>query len=154
MENKSACFFTGNREIEGDEKELIRRLNRFIEGVRLLDVQNFLCGGARGFDLLAAECVLERRKQDKKIKLVLVQPFRDQTKGWEQTDIERYEQIKKQADEIVCLSEEYYKGCMHMRNRYLVDNAFYGIAYNRQEEGGTVYTLSYAEGKGRKVFRL
>ena len=154
MDRKTACFFSGNREIEDDEERLKQRINVFVFGVRMMGATTFLVGGARGFDMLAAESVLSFKNTDPKVRLILVQPCREQTKGWEDEDIKRYERIKKEADEVVCLSEEYYQGCMHVRNRYLVDNADYGIVYSRKEEGGTTYTLSYAEKKGKKIYKL
>ena len=59
-------------------------------------------------------------------------------------DVEIYEEIKRQADKVVYTSEEYTKGCMHKRNRYLVDNSSVCIAYLTEAKGGTAYTVDYA----------
>lgn len=158
MQERKSCFITGHREIEGDEAKLKRRVKTFLFGLATMGITSFYAGGARGFDMLAEECLLELKRERKHtfpdLRLILVLPCKDQAKGWSQTDSERYERIKKEADEVVCLSDTYYKGCMHVRNRYLVDHADCGLCYVRKDEGGTVFTVAYAEKQGKKLFRL
>ena len=111
-------------------------------------------GGALGFDTLAAQVVIEKRKQHPQIRLILVLPCKDQTKNWDVKDIERYNNIMKQANKIVFTSEYYHPGCMFKRNRHLVDNSAHCIAYLEKDSGGTAYTVNYAKEKGIKVFNL
>ena len=59
-----------------------------------------------------------------------------------------YESIKEQADKVVYTSEEYTRGCMHKRNRHLVDNSSVCICYLTESTGGTAYTVNYAKEKG------
>lgn len=35
----------------------------------------------------------------------------------------RYQRITRQADEVTCLAEEYYDGCMLKRNREMINTA-------------------------------
>lgn len=124
VDKETACCFTGHRNIPKGKTDYI--INRVMDGVKYLHSQGigtFLAGGAVGFDTLAAKAVIECRKEFTDIRLVLVIPCRDQTRNWMQCDIDLYEQIKGLADEVVCLSEHYHSGCMHNRNRYLVDNS-------------------------------
>ncbi len=104
-------------------------------------------GGAVGFDALAAETVLHLREQEEyaKMKLILVLPCRNQTRGWNAADVEKYEDIKRGADEVIYVSQEYTRGCMHKRNRHLVDNSSICVCYQTQARGGTAYTVHYAE---------
>lgn len=44
------------------------------------------------------------------IKLILVLPCKNQTRGWKETDIQKYEWIKSKADKVVYTSEHYYNG--------------------------------------------
>ena len=111
-------------------------------------------GGALGFDTLAAQVVIEKRKQHPQIRLILVLPCKDQTKNWDVKDIEVYNNIMKQANKIVFTSEYYHPGCMFKRNRHLVDNSAHCIAYLEKDSGGTAYTVNYAKEKGIKVFNL
>lgn len=111
-------------------------------------------GGACGFDLLAAQTVLKLKGEYPEIKLILVLPCQDQTRGWAQQDIEEYERIKAAADKVVFTSKEYYSGCMHKRNRHLVDNSSLCICYLTEQSGGTAYTVDYAQSQGLKIINV
>lgn len=114
----------------------------------------FGAGGALGFDTLAAQCVLSLRKRYSHIKLILVLPCTTQTKGWSKDDIAVYEEIKSQADKVVYTSHDYFRGCMHKRNRHLVDNSSACISYLTENKGGTFYTVNYAKSKGVEVINI
>ena len=88
----------------------------------------FGVGGALGFDMLAAQTVLELKGEYPEIKLILVLPCENQTRGWDQAYVEEYERIKAAADKVVYTSKDYYSGCMHKRNRYLADTATFASA--------------------------
>ena len=107
-----------------------------------------------GFDTLAEKTVLELRKTYPQIKLILVLPCISQAKSWSNTDKEVYEEIKKKADKVVYTSQEYTRGCMHKRNRHLVDNSSVCICYLTKENGGTAYTVNYALKRGLSVINL
>ena len=155
IDRNNTCSFTGHRAIpDGMTDYLFQRIK---DGVNYLDshgVKTYLTGGALGFDTLAAKAVIECRSVHEDIRLILVIPCRDQARGWKQTDIETYEHIKELADEVICLSEHYYNGCMHYRNRYLIDNSSACICYLTHAKGGTAYTVAYAREKGLSVFNL
>ena len=91
------------------------------------------------------------RKQYPDVKLILVLPCLNQTKGWTKENVEIYEDIKRQADKVVYTSQEYTRGCMHKRNRHLVDNSSRCICYLTENKGGTFYTVNYAKAKGLKI---
>lgn len=155
IKKSGACSFTGHRAIPVDMTNYL--FQRVKDGVNYLhshDVKMFLAGGALGFDALAAKAVIECRSIHKDIQLILVIPCRDQTRFWKKADIETYEHIQVLADEVICLSEHYYDGCMHNRNRYLIDNSSACICYLTQPSGGTAYTVRYAKSKGLQVFNL
>ena len=63
----------------------------------------------------------------------------------------KYYEINGVADEVKCLSDKYYNGCMHIRNRYMVDNTDVCIAYITKETGGTASTVRHAKNKGKPV---
>lgn len=100
-----------------------------------------------GFDTLAAQTVLDLKSDYPQIKLILVLPCLSQTNGWNSRDIEIYKVIKQKADKVVYTSQEYSRGCMHKRNRHLVDNSSVCICYLTQNTGGTAYTVEYAKRK-------
>ncbi len=117
-------------------------------------VRYFGAGGARGFDALAAQSVLRLRERYPHIKLILVLPCKSQTRGWRKEDIQTYETIMAAADKITYTSQEYTPGCMHKRNRHLVDHSGICICYLRSSTGGTAYTVDYARKNGVPVINL
>lgn len=94
------CCFTGHRQIS---PEIMPTLATELESVllRLIgDGFRFFCaGGALGFDTLAAETVLHLKMQYPRIRLILVLPCHEQTRGWKPEDVRRYEAIRQKADQ-------------------------------------------------------
>ena len=98
--------------------------------------------------------MLRLRESCPELRLILVLPCLDQTKGWKAGDVERYEEIKRQADKTVYTGQEYTPGCMHTRNRRLVDDSSVCVCYQTRSRGGTAYTVDYAKKKGLKAINL
>ena len=107
-----------------------------------------------GFDTLAANVVIKLRSKYPDIKLILVLPCKTQTRGWKQSDIDEYKRIIKDADKVVYTSENYYSGCMHKRNRHLVNNSSLCICYLTEDNGGTFYTVNYAKQNGLSIVNI
>ena len=145
MREKTCCF-TGHRKIPPEERAGITdRLERVIVSLYQQGIRAYEAGGALGFDALAARTVLHLRESYPGMKLVLVLPCLTQTRGWNPEDTAEYESIKAQADHVVYTAQQYTRGCMHRRNRYLVDNSGICVCYLTKERGGTAYTVNYAE---------
>lgn len=154
MKEKTCCF-TGHRDISPIEYEAVKAgLQKAIRELIEKGVIYFGAGGARGFDTLAAQAVLNMKKIHPHIKLILVLPCPDQTRGWREVDVALYNDIRRQADKVRILSPTYYPGCMHARNRHMVDHAAYCVAYCRRTSGGTAYTVEYATKQGGYIIRL
>ncbi len=103
MREKTCCF-TGHRQIPAGELESLReRLEEIIKELYQRNILYYRAGGAVGFDAIAAETVLHLREQEEyaKMKLILVLPCRNQTRGWNAADVEKYEDIKQKADEVI-----------------------------------------------------
>ena len=144
MINQTCCF-TGHRKIPLDQLESVTQRLRDAVIASIKDVYLYFgAGGALGFDTLAAKTVLNLKKDYPQIKLILVLPCKTQTGGWKQEDIEEYNRIMKAADKVVYTSQDYYNGCMHKRNRHLVNNSSRCICYLTEKSGGTFYTVKYA----------
>ena len=151
------CCFTGHREIPLlDVSRITRKTRETILSLYSRGVRYFGAGGAIGFDTIAAETVLELRETlCPEIKLILVLPCRDQTRGWKnERDLRRYAECLRLADKVVYTSDEYHRGCMHKRNRHLVDQSAYCIAYLTKPSGGTAYTVDYAEQRGLVIIKI
>lgn len=152
---EQTCCFTGHRQIpQGEQAEIIARLERTIINLNQKGVRFYGAGGALGFDTLAAKTVIHLRESCPSIKLILVLPCLTQTRGWRPGDIAEYERIKAQADKVVYTGQEYTRDCMHKRNRHLVDNSSVCICYLRKGSGGTAYTVGYAKKQGLKIINI
>lgn len=150
-----SCCFSGHRNIPEElQAELQMRVKNGIDYLYARGVKTFYAGGALGFDSLAAETVISRRSELGDIRLIIVIPCRNQTAKWSDADKMRYERINRKADEIICLSEHYFQGCMHQRNRYMVDHSQMCICYLREQTGGTAYTVRYAQERGLQIYNL
>ena len=149
------CCFTGHRSIPEQERAaLTERLRETLRGLIAQGVRHFAAGGALGFDTLAAQTVLSLKAEFPEVKLILVLPCRDQTRGWSTANVATYESILLQADKVVWLAPRYYKGCMLARNRRLVEHADVCVAYLNDSQGGTAYTVAQARQKGIPVINL
>lgn len=154
MRNQTCCF-TGHRNIPVELRSTIAEiLKKTIISSIEQGYLYFGAGGALGFDTLAAQTVLDLKCLYPSIKLILVLPCRDQASRWTTDDKTEYEEIKDKADKIVYTSEHYYRGCMHKRNRHLVECSSLCICYLTEDSGGTAYTVEYALSQGLKVINI
>lgn len=151
---KTVCF-TGHRTIPEDQYARLQMLlDRAIEEQIAHGAVCFRAGGARGFDTLAALCVLSARLRHPEIRLELILPCPSQSENWTASEIEVWERIRAMADDVRYVSQHFYSGVMHARNRALVDGADFCIAYLTASRGGTAYTLSYAMKNGVDFINL
>lgn len=140
----TACF-TGHRQLDKSLlPALCVRLDRVLARLHAMGYRRFICGGALGFDMLAAERVIALKEREPGVQLVLAIPCAAQSHPWPVADGQRYERIIYAADETHVLSRVYYKGCMAVRNRYMVDRSSYVICYLTDTKGGTASTAAYA----------
>jgi len=154
LKENTACF-TGHRKIPPEQLDMIaQRLKNVIIELIKSGYIRFSAGGALGFDTLAANTVLSLKKDYPEINLILVLPCLSQSDRWDSADKETYELIKERADEVIYTSREYIRGCMHIRNRYLVDNSSACICYLTEKSGGTAYTVNYAKKKNLPVINI
>lgn len=118
------CCFSGHRIISNNDYDKVYNdTKKAVISLIEKGVIYYGAGGALGFDTLAAQVILDLKKEYPQIKLILVLPCTNQTMRWNQRDIEVYDDIKNKADKVVTLSECYYEGCMQARNRYLVQDS-------------------------------
>ncbi len=147
MKEQTICF-TGHREIRENEQDIREKLKDMLEYYISYGYVNFAAGGARGFDALAAEVVLELQKKYPQIALILVLPFPNQytaETGWTESEIFQYKNLEKSASEVIFTGENYKRGCYYKRNRLLVSMSSICVCYQYKKSGGTAYTVRYAE---------
>ncbi len=154
LKTHTACF-TGHRKIPPERLSTItRRLKVTIIELIENGYLYFGAGGALGFDTLAAQTVLDLKLEYPQIKLILVLPCISQSSRWDEQEQVVYEDIKSRADKVVYTSRDYTRGCMHNRNRHLVDNSSACICYLTEETGGTAYTVEYAKRKALRIINI
>ena len=146
------CAFTGHRSLAGlDFDELL--LERVVLNLVKNGYTRFLCGMAVGFDMKAAQAVIAL-KQSYDIELVACLPCVNQSERFSAKNKLLYDEILACCDEVVIMEREYTGGCMHMRDRYMVDNSDTLVCFLRKNYGGTYYTVGYAQRAGKKIIEL
>ena len=153
--NEQSCCFTGHRQLPpGDEAAITEKLSAQIDALAEQGVTRFYCGGALGFDTLAAISVLKARQRLPELKLLLILPCQTQAQYYNKYQKQLYQHILSCADDVHYVSDAYTAGCMYARNRALVDQSAYCVCYLRRPSGGTSYTVQYAKRKGLQIIYL
>ncbi|MBP3855098.1 MAG: DUF1273 family protein [Ruminiclostridium sp.] len=149
------CCFTGHRIIK-ITPELVQRLRDTIINLIKQGVTDFYDGGAIGFDTIAAETVIGLKDEypDIKLHMLLPCPSDEQIKGWNKSQIARYERILNAADRVTMVSKHYTRDCMKQRNERLVELANCCICYCNNSRSGTGQTVRMALDKGIDVINL
>ena len=156
-EKEQTCCLTGHRIIPpGEEAKIMTRArNILLRLIREKNVRYFGVGGAVGFDMLAAEYLIDLREhRERQLKIVSVLPW----PGWRETDDwtdalrAREEKILQASDKVVYVRQEYEKNIFLLRDRRLVDGSGYCVSYCNRLRTGTAYTVRYALDHGVKVF--
>lgn len=153
--NHPACFFTGHRYISKEKtEELHTKLAKLcIDLIENKGVKDFICGGALGFDMLAEWVILTLKKFYPDVRLHLYLPCTDQAAHWRESDRIKWENINKLADSCRFVTDSTYcTGCMQKRNREMVRDADFGIAYCIREKSGSAKTVQYAKELGKTLF--
>lgn len=148
---QTTAAFTGHRTYDGSAGDFLRRTvgDLYARGVR-----TFMSGMAMGFDLAAAEAVLDCRASMSGLRLIAVVPFEGQEMRFPSADRERYRRILAAADEIVVLSPVFHRGCYTVRNDYLVEKSLVVVAWYDGSAGGTHYTVRRAGRRGKELVNL
>lgn len=154
-EQNTVCF-TGHRFLSANEIPQIQRMLHDVirDCYRRLDSRWFVCGGALGFDTLAAQEVLDAKEEFPDIGLCIAAPCPEQSSRWKESEKRVYQQIWESADEKIILAQRYFSGCMHIRNQFMVQHSSVCICWLRNFTGGTGYTVRYALSLQRRVINL
>lgn len=160
MDNVRACAFTGYRpekfpfEFSTSCSEYIQFENTLYIAIisAIKDGYNlFYSGGAKGFDILAAELVLLLKKKYSNIKLYCALPFKSQNHAWDDEWKKRYSSVLDSADDVIYLADKYSRGCYDKRNRYMIAHSEGLITFFDGKSGGTASTVRMAEKKGMEI---
>lgn len=163
MNKETTCCFTGPRPprlpLNGNEysteiaelKNGIRSavFDAYYDGFRF-----FMSGMADGFDLFAAEAVLEMKEEFEGIALIAVLPYSGAPKRHSVAVSERIGRILKNADMVISLMEDYIPGCELLRNKYMVEHSSRIIGYYNGLSNGTAHCWKYAVENGLETVNL
>lgn len=146
------CAFTGHRNlINTGFDELL--LERVTENLIINGTERFLCGMAVGFDMICAQTVIALKKKYK-VSLTACLPCANQSERFSVKNKILYGELLDRCDEVIILADKYFNGCMHSRDRYMVDNCDVLVSFLRKSFGGTFYTVNYARQAGKKIIEL
>jgi uncharacterized phage-like protein YoqJ len=153
MDKFITCCFTGHRPQklhfqENSEEclDLKKRLRAAAVDAIERGYKYFICGGGLGIDLYAAEIIIDLKTEYPYVRLHLALPCLNHTKLWRSEQKRAFQEILRNADKIIYVSDrDYFEGCMHIRNKYMVDHANLVIAAYNGTSGGTQQTIAYAE---------
>ena len=106
-----------------------------------------LSGMAGGSDLAIAYEVVQMKKEGYPIKLTCVFPCKNYN-----VSNQYYKYITNNADNIVEIHDEWFKGCDNDRDQYMVDNCDILLAiFDGNKNGGVYSTIRKAEKKNKKI---
>lgn len=131
-------------DIEKPLREVLERL------VKEQGVTDFFTGGMGEFDELYARVVRSMKRNDPRLRLVLVLPYLPR-----QIAIEK-EWYESQYDEILIpakLDGIHPKAAITLRNHWMVDHSDFVVAALRKNYGGAAEAARCAETRGKVVVR-
>lgn len=154
---QQTCCLTGHRVIPpGEEKKImVRARNILLRLIREKNVRYFGVGGAVGFDMMAAEYLLDlKAHKEHQLKIISVLPYPAwrETEDWTDELRRREDAILRACDKVVYVRPEFETGVFLLRDRKLVDGSAWCVSYCNRPRTGTAYTVKYALDRGVKVF--
>lgn len=146
--------FTGHRHVT----DCVETAEKVEDAIRLCyrkGARFFYAGGAVGFDTIAAETVLKLKEELSDIVLIIVVPFPQQDKLFNDSYRKRYLHILDMANEVITISDSFSNFAYLKRNDYMISHSSRLIAYWDEESvGGTSYTYRQAMAKKLAIYNL
>ena len=120
------------------------------------NVKTAITGMALGTDMVFAYAIFELQEEGYPIKLIAAVPCKNQDSIWNDESKRMFHEILDKADETIYVSEEEYtKGCLEARNRYMVDNSDGVISvWDGVPKGGTFHCICYAKKVGKPIYEI
>ena len=166
MIHKSLCF-TGHRKVPGRGYGEWQGIPEIVSAVILSSYQkgfrNYYCGGAIGFDTIAAYAVIAAKKVYPDIKLIMVIPFKNQPCKWPPDPQAKYNETLAQADSVIFVDKEcgltdignYSAAKMFLRNEYMVNKCNAVVAcISNTATSGSKHCILYAKSKNKPILTI
>ena len=143
--------FTGHRTYDGSANDLLRATigELYTEGAR-----HFRVGMAEGFDLAAAEMVVELMASDGAILLEACIPWPTFDAHLNAEERARYNDILKHATVVRYSDNAYHPAIFRHRNDMLVEGADTLVAWWNGAQSGTAYTVKRAKKLGISIINI
>lgn len=149
------CCFTGHRNISAHEIPVaMQRTEAIVRELVAKGVIYYGVGGAVGYDTLAAQMLFDLREEFPQIRVILVYPFDWFWSQWTADQQALYRRLLPRYNKVVKVSETAHRDAYLRRDRHLVNNSAYCIAYCTRNTGGTAYTLRYAREHGLITYNV
>ena len=157
----ATCCFTGHRRLPEDcLPRIAEKTSHVVDVLIHSGYRWFIAGGALGYDTLAEQIVLDKKRENPDVRLILALPCRDQTKTWLRLPADRrseclreYQRLKGLADEVQYVNDFYFEGCMRERNRYMVEHSSFCVAcFDGSLKSGAGQTYRLAQKAGLKIY--
>lgn len=141
---KTVCF-TGHRVVPQQDRRMIyNKLCTVIECLCERGFTEFCCGGALGFDMIAAIAVLDVKRIYPAINLHMFIPCKGHHDRWSKLDKRKFDIVCANAASVEYMYEKFVRWCYHERNMRMVRESSVCIYYMTKCSGGTYYTVSKA----------
>lgn len=128
--NKKVCCISGKRDIPPESEKTIREKLRFQIQKAINDSYTvFICGFARGTDIMAAEIIIDFKKQfgnAADIKLDAYLPYDKMQNS------KKINELLKECDYITSCSPYYHRGCFHCTGQNNGRQCRYAYCSNRR----------------------
>lgn len=143
--------FTGHRHYDGSADEHLRQVvaQLYDEGARV-----FRVGMAEGFDLAAAEAVIELMENHTDIELIAHIPWPEFYKLLSSNNQRRYHNILSYCDIVYYTAPRYTPSIFRHRNDRLIDGADDVVAWWNGTQSGTGYTVHRARTQHCRIVNL
>ena len=108
-DREATCCFTGHRRLPEERLPRIAEKTSHVVDVLIRSGYRwFIAGGALGYDTLAEQIVLDKKRENPDVRLILALPCRDQTKTWLRLPADRRSECLREYQRLKdALSEAY-----------------------------------------------
>lgn len=138
-----------------------------LEALYQLGYNEFISGGAQGFDQLAFWCVDELKKKHPEVRNIVHIPFRGQERQWRTIGLfgqNEYKAMLNKADEVVYLQDELFEkreivNALMERNHSMVNASDLVVALYANDDwktasGGTAECMRYASNANKEIYQI
>ena len=155
MQEGKVCCFSGHRILRHSEQAIRAALDRQVAHMAQNGYTGFISGAASGFDLLAAEAVLDYKRSRGGVVLKLFVPYADFFDGWS-ADARRRRLIALESIDVEIVCREASRYAPLARDRRMVEESDACVCYmiSGSTSGGTYYTVALARQKGIDIVNL